>query len=111
MNMMQPGTGLIIAMAQSREVMGQNRKKGETFYNYSVRTSIGGAEGYQAGSTFKAFTAAAALEKGMPLTKRYNARSPMDFSKHVPDLRREGTSTAIGPRNSTGTKAGWTCTR
>ena len=80
MNMVQPGTGLIIAMAQNRYVMGQNTKKGETYYNYSVEYAMGGAEGYQAGSTMKAFTAAAALEKGVPLTKRYNARSPMDFS-------------------------------
>src|SRR5690606_25228735 len=66
MNMIQPGTGLILAMAQSRPVMGDNAKKGETYYNYSASPKLGGAEGYQAGSTFKAFTAAAALEKGIP---------------------------------------------
>ena len=37
-------------------------------------------QGFQAGSTFKAFTAAAALEKGIPLSKRYNAARTMDFS-------------------------------
>ena len=31
MNMIQPGTGLIIAMAQSRPVMGNNAKKGQTY--------------------------------------------------------------------------------
>ena len=41
---------------------------------------MGGAQGFQAGSTFKAFTAAAALEQGIPLSKRYNARPTMDFS-------------------------------
>jgi len=103
MNMIEPGTGLIIASAQSRPVMGINKKKGETYYNYSVEQALGGAEGYQAGSTFKAFTAAAALEKGYPLTKTYDARSPMDFTHTT-------FSTCIGPardpsyrpKNSTG---------
>ena len=36
MNMIQPGTGLILAMAQSRPVMGSDSKKGETYWNLSV---------------------------------------------------------------------------
>src|SRR5918997_1304360 len=36
MNMIQPGTGLIVAMAQSRPVMGSNKRKGETYWNLSV---------------------------------------------------------------------------
>ena len=80
MNMIEPGTGLIVAMAQSRPVMGDSAKKGETYWNYSVPPSMGGAQGFQAGSTFKAFTAAAALEKGIPLSKRYNAAARMDFT-------------------------------
>ena len=104
MNMIQPGTGLILAMAQSRYVMGINRKKGETFWNYSVNRDLGGAEGYQAGSTFKAFTAAAALEKGIPLSKRYNARSPMDFSnKKFPTCLGPAGAPGYRPKNSTGT--------
>lgn len=78
MTMVEPGTGLIVAMAQSRPEMGT--KKGQTYYNYAVPLSLGGAEGFQAGSTFKAYVAAAALEKGVPMTKRYNSPSPMDFS-------------------------------
>ncbi len=80
MNMIEPGTGLIVAMAQSRPVMGDSAKKGETYWNYSVPPSMGGAQGFQAGSTFKAFTAAAALEKGIPLSKRFNAAATMDFT-------------------------------
>ncbi|MDO4412376.1 transglycosylase domain-containing protein [Cutibacterium sp.] len=74
----QPGTGLIMAMAQSRPVMGQ--KPGETYYNYMAPASMGGATGFQAGSTFKAFTAAAALKKGIPINKRYDAEYRMDFT-------------------------------
>ncbi|HEY5821498.1 MAG TPA: penicillin-binding protein [Propionibacteriaceae bacterium] len=80
MSMIQPGTGQIIAMAQSRPVMGSNAKKGETYWNLAVDPAMGGIQGYQAGSTFKAFTAAAALEKGIPLSKRYNAARTVNFS-------------------------------
>jgi membrane peptidoglycan carboxypeptidase len=79
----QPGTGLILAMAQSRPVMGTNADKGETFYNYAVSASMGGAEGYQAGSTFKAFTIAAALDRGIPVTKTFVGTSPLPLQNRV----------------------------
>ncbi|QDP97718.1 PASTA domain-containing protein [Microlunatus elymi] len=79
MDMIQPGTGLIVAMAQSRPVMGKDAKLGETYYNYSVPQSMGGGQGFQAGSTFKAFTAAAALQKGIPIAKKFDAKKTMNF--------------------------------
>ena len=71
--LIQPSTGLIVAMAQSRPVMGDDKGKGESYYNYNVEKSMGGAEGYQAGSTFKTFTMAAALDLGMTPDRQYNA--------------------------------------
>lgn len=79
MVMIQPGTGLIVAMAQNKNVMGTNADAGETFYNYAVESSMGGAEGYQAGSTFKAFTIAAALDQGIPTRKTLNAPATYQF--------------------------------
>ena len=105
MDMVQPGTGLIVAMAQSRPVMGSNQKKGETFWNYSVSPAMGGAQGFQAGSTFKAFTAAAALENDIPLRQRYNARQTIDFSDAAYESC-DGPQRIVGDfkvSNSTGT--------
>ncbi len=105
MTMVQPGTGLIMAMAQSRPEMGT--EPGETYYNYGVEASLGGAEGFQAGSTFKAFTAAAALEQGIAMDRRYDSPEVMDFSGEefescegtveVPDGYRPRNSTRSGP--------------
>jgi membrane peptidoglycan carboxypeptidase len=61
--LVQPGTGKIMAMAQSRPY-GLDTSKGQTQINFSVDKDMGGGEGLQPGSTFKAFTAAAALEAG-----------------------------------------------
>ena len=77
--LIQPSTGLITAMAQSRPVMGTDAAAGETFYNYNVSSDMGGAEGYQAGSTFKPFTLASALNQGMTPQKEYNAPATMQF--------------------------------
>ncbi len=79
--MMEPGTGLIRAMAQNRTRMGT--KNGETYYNYAVKQSMGGADGYQGGSTFKAFVAAAALEAGMGAYGTINAKAHMNFKGEI----------------------------
>ncbi|GAB3920253.1 carboxypeptidase [Microlunatus endophyticus] len=81
MSMIQPGTGLIIGMAQSRPVMGASVKHGHTYYDYPAPPDLGGSSGgFQSGSTFKAITIAAALEEGVSPSKTYDAKSPMSFT-------------------------------
>jgi membrane peptidoglycan carboxypeptidase len=100
----QPGTGNVVALAQSRP-MGNRKKRGETYINFTVPKEYGGANGFQPGSTFKVFTLATALEDGYPLTTSFNAPSPMTFD--MADFSNcPGEGTFGGPytaSNSTGT--------
>lgn len=73
MVMIEPRTGLIKAVAQSRHEIGDN--PGQTYWNYPMEPELGGAEGYFGGSTFKIFTLAAAINKGFPTSRSYNAPS------------------------------------
>ena len=74
----EPGTGLVKAMVQSKPYGG---KKNQTSYNYNVEKSYpGGYGGFQNGSTMKAFTIAAAIQKGVPLTYRINSPQTIDLS-------------------------------
>jgi membrane peptidoglycan carboxypeptidase len=102
--MVQPGTGEVRALAQSRP-MGRDKKKGETYLNYVVPKRYGDANGFQAGSTFKAFVLAAAIKQGMSLSTQINAPQQV----HLPvsnfrtcDGRLQGTN-VWEPQNSTGT--------
>ena len=76
-SMVQPGTGQIIAMTQNRQwgTAGQ----GNTTYNYNVNASMGGTIGMQAGSTFKMFTLAAAIEQGIDPNEYIDASNPKTF--------------------------------
>ncbi|MET0931424.1 MAG: transglycosylase domain-containing protein, partial [Aeromicrobium sp.] len=56
--MIEPGTGKVRSVAQSRP-MGRSKKKGESYINFTVPTSYGQSGGFPAGSTFKMFTVAA----------------------------------------------------
>ncbi|MFD8981089.1 transglycosylase domain-containing protein [Streptomyces sp. NPDC059564] len=79
--MVQPGTGRVLAMGQSKPYgFGKN----ETQINYSVDKRMGGSNfGFQVGSTFKPFIAAAAIERGMEPTKVYSAPNKMDYPSPV----------------------------
>lgn len=64
MAMIEPGTGEVRALSQSRP-MGRDASAGQTFLNYVVPKEYGDSNGFQGGSTFKAFVAAAAIEEGI----------------------------------------------
>ncbi len=60
--MVRPGTGEIVAMAENR-TWGRSGA-GQTTVNYNVPVADHGTVGFQAGSTFKIFTMAAAFKQG-----------------------------------------------
>ncbi|MEV5003266.1 transglycosylase domain-containing protein [Nocardioides sp. LML1-1-1.1] len=74
--LVEPRSGNVRALAQSRPM---GSKKGQTFLNYTVPQKYGDAAGFQPGSTFKAFTLAAAIKEGIPLTRTFPAPNPGYF--------------------------------
>jgi len=97
-SMVEPGTGNILAMAQNRRW--GTSGVGRTTYNYNVDRKYGGTIGMQAGSTFKVFALAAALEAGISPFEYIAAGSPKTFENFVEC----GTNIPFGPitvRNST----------
>ena len=76
----QPGTGNVLALAQSRP-MGNDKKKGQTYINYTIPQELGGSAGFQAGSTFKLFVLASAIEDQIPTSTKFNSQSPMTFNQ------------------------------
>jgi membrane peptidoglycan carboxypeptidase len=96
MVVVQPGTGVILGAAQNRSVYGFSMAAGESAIQHFAPPRLGGDQGYQAGSTFKGFTVAAALKAGVPPSKMYNAASSMSFGGRT--FRScEGPFTAPGP--------------
>lgn len=70
--MVEPGTGDVRALAQSRP-MGKDKQAGQTYLNYTVPKKYGDANGFQAGSTFKLFVLASAINQGIPLSTSINS--------------------------------------
>ena len=78
MTIIQPGTGKILGMGQSRPY-GLGASKSVTTLNYNVDATMGGAAGFQTGSTFKPITAAAALEQGIGMDTTFKAPYQDDY--------------------------------
>ncbi len=76
--MVEPGTGNVVAMAQNRRW--GTTGTGVTTYNYAVDAADGGTIGMQAGSVFKAFTLAAAFEKGISPREYINSPQRKTFA-------------------------------
>ncbi|WP_432542129.1 transglycosylase domain-containing protein [Kineococcus sp. SYSU DK002] len=74
-SVVQPGTGHILAMAQDTTYSPDDDQVGLTTLNYNVSQPMGGTEGFQQGSTFKAFTLAAWLKSGKSLDSTVAAPS------------------------------------
>ncbi len=80
LSMVEPGTGAIKAMAQSR---GYGQGKGKTYVNINVPQRYGGGIGFSPGSTYKPFVLAAAIRQGMPITERLPSPSRTAISRPV----------------------------
>ena len=79
--MIRPGTGEITAMAQNRK-WGRSGV-GYTTVNYGAPVNANGSVGFQAGSTFKAFTIAAAFKQGWDPFKVINSPAKKKFEDFV----------------------------
>ncbi len=101
--MVEPGTGDVRALAQSRP-MGRKKNLGQTYLNYTVPRKYGNANGFQAGSTFKAFVLTAAILQDIPLNRSISS-PPQVFLPMNQFETCDGpyASTQIwDPKNSTG---------
>ncbi|MFD8598374.1 transglycosylase domain-containing protein [Kitasatospora sp. NPDC059646] len=76
--MVKPGTGEILAMAQTRPY-GLDESKKQTVLNLNVGSAMGGGNGFSPGSTFKPILAAAALENGVPITQELSSPPKMEY--------------------------------
>ncbi|MFF7440811.1 transglycosylase domain-containing protein [Streptomyces sp. NPDC008122] len=77
----QPKTGRILSMGQSRPY-GLDQKQHQTTLNLAVGSKMGGTTyGFQVGSTFKPITAAAALEKGISPATSFNDPSKININE------------------------------
>jgi membrane peptidoglycan carboxypeptidase len=94
-DVVEPATGRIQGMAVNRTF---GNAKGQT----RVNLATGGSTGFQAGSTFKVFVLAAALQAGIPLALRITA--PQKYTSKV--FKLEDGKTPYAPSNAGDSEAG-----
>ena len=97
-NMVEPGTGRVKAMAVNRSFAE------EGLGNTKVNLAIGGSSGMQAGSTFKPFVLARALQMGIPLSLRINA--PNTYTSKVFTNYEDGRKVPYKVSNAGDSQAG-----
>jgi membrane peptidoglycan carboxypeptidase len=108
LTMVQPGTGLVKAMVQSR-LYGQDKARRRTVFNYNVERRSqggqiaypGGFGGFQIGSTAKAFVLAAAIQKGLGPDYRINAPPRVRINGPLRTCNDKWTDDHWDVRNST----------
>ncbi|WP_165959075.1 transglycosylase domain-containing protein [Actinomadura sp. KC345] len=79
--MVEPGTGHVRAIGLSKRF---GPGKGKTTINLPANRAHGGGTGVSAGSTFKVFTLAAALEQGIPVSTSINSPHTTTISGFQP---------------------------
>ncbi|HET6753447.1 MAG TPA: transglycosylase domain-containing protein [Jiangellaceae bacterium] len=104
MAMVEPGTGFIKAIVNSREYGEQN---GQTYINYAADKNMGsggGSNGIQTGSAFKPFVLAAAIKQGLSLNMTINAPERISIRQNEFSTcdGRYPVSAPWEPKNSTG---------
>lgn len=112
MAMVEPGTGKVRSLAQSRP-MGRDKKKGQSFINFVVPTRYGDSGGFPAGSTFKLFTVVAALKQGIDVGQTFKSPARMTVPAGTYFACNGGGTAAWPVKNSTssGTMNMYTGTR
>ncbi|WP_411734160.1 transglycosylase domain-containing protein [Paeniglutamicibacter sp.] len=76
----EPGTGNILAMGQNKTYAPTDESVGElTTINFAVEKALGGAGGFQGGSTMKPYTTMAWLESGRNMWDRVNAPNKRNY--------------------------------
>ncbi|MEU3016363.1 transglycosylase domain-containing protein [Nocardiopsis sp. NPDC007018] len=78
--MVEPGSGRVRGLVQNLRYGLDDEAVGTTSLNLAVDQADGGTSGYQAGSTFKTYTLAAALEKGMGYGTSFSSPRNMSVS-------------------------------
>ncbi|PJJ44622.1 membrane peptidoglycan carboxypeptidase [Glutamicibacter mysorens] len=71
----EPGTGKILTMAQNTTYGPEIKNSGKnTYYNFAVPRALGGAGGFQGGSTMKPYTTLGWLAEGNRMYEKINAK-------------------------------------